>query len=536
MHHLSADLEVGDALVAAVHPLAGQAGVRILEAGGNAMDAALAVAAVTNVVLPGHCGIGGDAFLLYYEADSNQVYAINSSGVAPSGASPEFFRDAGFAIMPSDGILSTAVPGQVAAYSSAHRFARLPMPILFADAIALAADGFPVDDALHSWIAREAEKLLRHPGNREVFFPGGEPPDAGELLVQKDLARTLRNIAEAGSDAFYRGEFARAFYATARALNGLYDGTELAGHTAEVYCPPSVTYRGRRVFAPRPVSQGLIFLESMQILEQFDVARLLPGEADLVHLMVEIKKLAFADRNAYIGDPEVIPFPYESLIAPDYAKKRSAKVDMESASLGPAEPGDPLGDTTYLCTVDSAGNACSFIHSLSHLFGSGVMVEGTGVLLNNRAGRGFSLEAGHPNCIAPGKRTMHTLNCYLVLGDDGSLWVGGTPGGDGQPQWNMQVLSYLLDFGMSPRDAVDFPRWTSFPGTDPASFDQPMVLKMEDRFDGAAVEVLQARGHVVELGGPWEGGGEAMLIGRSGVQERWRAASDARSRGIVLGY
>ncbi len=358
----------------------------------------------------------------------------------------------------------------------------------------------------------------------------------GDVLVQGDLARTLEGIAAGGTNYFYRGEFAEAFFDTAKSLGGLYDGNEMRDQTAEIYIPPSVNYRDYQVFSHRPVSQGVVFLENLGILNTFDIDGLAPDDPDLVHLMVEIQKLTFADRNAHLGDPTFVDFPYSSLISTGYTASRAREVEWGEAKRGPVASGDPLGDTTYLCVVDEYGNACSYIHSLSHLFGSGVTVENTGVILNNRAGRGFTLQPDHPNCIAPLKRTMHTLNCYLVRDPGGGVWVGGTPGGDGQPQWNMQVLSHLIDGSMPPQRAVDFPRWTSFPGTDPANLGRSTVLRIEERFPTATMEDLRGRGHDLEIQGSWDGGGAAMLIGRPNRASGWMGGCDSRSGGAVEGF
>ncbi len=520
--------------MATAHPIATEVGAGILAAGGNAMDAAIAGAAATNVVLPAHCGIGGDAFALYYDVESDAVFGLNASGVAPAGARREVFTGSGETVMPDSGARSVAVPGQVSALiGAAERFGSLPIEDLLEPAIRLAADGVRVNAELARCLEQKREMLLGDECAAAVFCPDNRPLAEGATLYQQDLADTLGRIGEGGLEYFYRGEFARAFLSHMEELGGLFDGNEMAGQVAEVYVPPSVTYRGHRVFSQRPVSQGVIFLECLAILDGILPTTGSPDDPDWIHRMVEIKKLAFADRNAHVADPSFDDFDYEVLLSAAHIARRRKDLG-EWASDEPWCPGTPSEDTTYLCAVDQWGNACSFIHSLSHLFGSGVMVPGTGVLLNNRAGRGFSLHPDHPNVIAPGKRTMHTLNCYLLRDADGCITVGGTPGGDGQPQWNMQVLSHIIDFGLTPQAAVDYPRWTSFPGTDPASLYRETVLRMEDRFPGHTRESLEERGHVLAIGDSWESGGAALVIRARPGGVQWEWGVDRRSGGCAI--
>lgn len=525
-------------MVATAHPLATAAGLDVLRRGGNAMDAAVAAALVTGVVIPAMGGLGGDAFFIHYSAESGEVTAVNGSGIAPHAASREFFLERGYQKMPFFGPLSVAVPGAVHAYCTGiERFGTMSRADLFAYAIHYAEAGFPMTHHGERTIARAAENLAEYPTSAAIFLPNGAPPPAGTVFRQTDLARSLRLVAEQGPEVFYRGELAQAIASFMADSGGLMTVEDMADHESMVYSPRSVDYRGFTVYQTDLPTQGLIVLEELNILSNADLAALGAGTADAIHLMVETKKLAFADRLAYAGDPRFVDVPLDTLLSPEFARQRFETIDMQRAKeqveAGRIPESD--GDTTYLCVVDGQGNAVSFIHSLSAAFGSQVVAGETGILLNNRAGRGFTLEADHPNVIAPGKRTMHTLNCYLITEGGRVRWVGGTPGGDGQPQWNMQVITNLIDFGMNVQEAVEAPRWLSFPGTDPANLPNDYALRIEGRAGQAVLDELAARGHRIEVLGDWAGGGDALLIEvdpKSGVLQ---GGADPRGEALALG-
>lgn len=520
-------------VVATAHPLATLAGVEVLRAGGNAVDAAIAAAGVACVVLPQMCGPGGDAFLLTYEAERGRVTAISGSGPAPRAASPEVYRQRGYHTMPREGILSVSVPGAVDAWVRALALAGTrPLAELLEPAISYAEEGFVVTPSLAADIWSQRVKLQADPVAREVFLPGGEPPRAGEVLRQPDLGQSLRRLARDPAD-LYRGELARRLLACSQAGGGLFAPEDLASYASEVGDPLATTYRGMTVFQTTFPSQGFILLEGLNILEGFDLG--VPDTATAVHLMVEAQKLAFEDRLRFAGDPRRVPFPLGRLLSKEYAARRRREIDPDRARPGWYPGADRSdGDTTYLAVADGRGNAVSLIQSLSLAFGSGVMVPGTGILLNNRAGRGFTLMEGHPNCLGPGKRTVHTLNCYMVF-RGGELWlVGGTPGGDGQPQWNLQILVGLVDRGFDPATAVEFPRWTSYPGTDPAHWGEPEELRVEARMPADVVAELERRGHPVRLVGPWAGGGAVQLVLRDPTTGVLTGVSDPRAEGVAL--
>lgn len=518
-------------MVATSHPLATEAALEVLGAGGNAVDAALAAAAVTWVVLPMMCGPGGDAFALVFDPRDGEVMGVGSGGAAPLTATPEWFSERGHRLIPLSGPLSVGVPGAVGVMEElATRYGRLDFSEHFAAAIRHADRGFPVSDGLAGVFAAHLGRLAGDPESMRIF--GGVGP--GRLLVQPDLARSIEAIALEGARVVYEGRLAEAIVGCVSRGGGLLTTADLAANRVDVYSPPAVDYRGTRVHATAPPSQGMIVLEELKILERFGLAELPAGGAEAIHLQVEAKKLAVEDRLAHAGDPRYVDFDLAGLLSDRHAAARAGLVDPERARRSvPVAAAE--GDTTYLCVVDRDGLAVSFIHSLSLAFGAGLTVPGTGILLNDRAGRGFTLEPGHPNVLAPGKRTMSTLNCYLATRDGRALIVGGTPGGDGQVQWNLQVLSELLDHGADPQAAVEAPRWTHGPSTDPWTLGTEETLTIEDRVPAATIAGLARRGHPVQAIGPWQAGGSAQVITVDAGEGVLRGGSDPRGGGLALG-
>ena len=468
-------------MVSSDSPLAAAAGLRVLQNGGNAFDAALAVAAVECVTIVPMCGLGGDSFILAYEASSGKVTNINSSGAAASGAEASYYRQQGLDLMPIAGPHSVSVPGEVAAWESLHRdFCTLPFADLLEPAIRYAQYGFPVPPRIARVFANSAELLARFSSTANVYLTGGRPPREGDVLVNQDLAASIRAVSEGGADAFYRGPLTEQMVAGLNHFGGAFAVADFNNHHADVGEPISAEYRGHRVYQTRPPSQGFLMLQMLNIVSGHDLTSMTPNSADSIHLLVEAKKIAYSDRNRLAGDPNFVEWPLDGLLSQEYADMRRDQIHPFQAGgeVRPLTPVDGHGDTTYFCVADGDGNAVSWIHSLSNGFGSGVVAAGTGVLFNNRAGRGFSLEADHPNVIKPGKRTMHTLNCYLTTVNGQVAIVGGTPGGDLQPQCGAQILSKLIDGGLQSQDAVESPRWYSFPGTDPATINRPGELRV----------------------------------------------------------
>ena len=521
-------------------PLAASAGLRVLQEGGTAFDAALAVAAVEAVTIVPSNGLGGDSFILTYEAATGKVTNINSSGAAASGAEAEYYRSQGLALMPIQGPHSVSVPGEAAAWEVMHRdFCTMPFADLLAPAIRYAEQGFPVPPRIARAFAGNAELLARFSATADIYLAnGGRPPRVGEVLVNRDLANTIRSVAEGGADAFYRSDLTTKLVDGLNNAGGLFTEADFAGHQAEVVEPISTSYRGHTVYQTRPPSQGFILLEMLNIVSGHDLSSMTPSSADSIHLLVEAKKIAYSDRNRMAGDPNFVDWPLGGLLSMEYADMRRDQIHpfQAGSEVRPLMPVDGRGDTTYFCVADGAGNAVSWIHSLSNGFGSGVVAPGTGVLFNNRAGRGFTLEPDHPNVIEPGKRTMHTLNCYLTTVDGQAAIIGGTPGGDFQPQCGIQMLTKLIDGGLQPQDAVESPRWFSFPGTDPATLSRSGELRVEVGMPDDTVRDLQRMGHNVVQNPLGSYYGSVQLIVRDRQRGVLAGASDPRGDGQAAAY
>jgi gamma-glutamyltranspeptidase/glutathione hydrolase len=526
-------------MIATGHPLASAAGLRILMEGGNAVDAVLAAAGVLGVVQPMMSGLGGDTFIVLWRAREGRAFALNGSGAAPYAATREWFTSRGHQQMPLRGMLSVSVPGAVDAMVTAlERWGsgRFPLSRLLEPAVEYAEQGFPVARRVAAWIGEAAPVLARYPTSAKIYLPDGRPPHPGETLVNRDLARSLRAVAAGGRDEFYRGDLARRMAAYMRDHDGLLAVREFADHVSELHEPLRTEYRGITVCTNAPPSQAIILLEMLNILEGFSAEELRWGTAAAIHVMVEAKKLAVADRLAYLGDPRMVDNPLEPLLSKEFAARRRREIDHRRAQPAAAAGALPetVGETTYLCAADAEGSVVSMITSLSAMFGCGEVVEGTGFMLNNRAGRGFSLEDGHPNCIAPGKRTMHTLMPFLALREGRPALAWGTPGGDGQPQWNAQVFSAIVDGGIDLQTAVELPRWTSFPTTDPAHLPAPFELRLEAGFAEDTLSDLEALGHDIRrLAARSTLGGMQIIRMGEGVYE---GASDPRVDGCAIGY
>lgn len=447
------------------HALASATGADVLRRGGNAVDAAIAMAGVLAVVRPHMNGVGGDNFLLIRMAKTGKVVALNGSGRAGSRATPAFFAEKGLKTVPGTGILSVSVPGAVQSWEEAlKRFGTTTLKQALQPAIGYAEHGFPVSTRLSMDIAGEAKKVAADSSLARIFLVNGAAPAPGTILVQRDLAATLRTIATGGANAFYRGPIAAKIAAFMDKEGGLVTARDLANHRATWTEPISTTYLGKTILAFPPNTQGATFLEMLNLAELQDLTAMGRTSADYVHTLVEGAKLAYADRDAYIADPDFAKVPLDRLLSKEYAKELGRRIRRDSIAADAAGDGtrDGTGDTIYLTVIDKDGNAVSMIQSLFAAFGSGRMVPGTGITLQNR-GSLFSLDPSHPNIIAPGKRPFHTLSPAMALNADGSLFATfGTPGGDGQPQTLIQILNNVLRFGMTPQQAVEAPRWRVF--------------------------------------------------------------------------
>ena len=526
--------------VSAGHPLAAAAGYDVLRRGGNAMDAAIAMAGVLAVVRPHMNGVGGDAFALYYEAATGQVHAMNGSGRAGALATPALFAEQGHEDMPGNGPLSVSVPGAVAAWVDAlDRFGTLPRAGLLAAAIGHARDGFPVSTRLASDFTAQSGELNDHA--RALYMPGGEPPATGTLLRNPALAATLERIVAEGKDGFYSGFVAERLTAFLEAKGGYLRTPDLAAHTTTWVEPLRGDYADFTMLVLPPNTQGIAQLQLFEMAKAFDLAGMGRGSADYLHTLIEMKKLAFADRDLWAVDPEFTDIPLGDLLDSEYLAGRAALVNPGRAAeardpgVGDTSSGqntgdasrDDSGDTVYLTAVDRWGNAVSWIQSLFAGFGSGLLEPETGVVLHNR-GALFNLEPDHPNVIAPGKRPYHTLTPMMALRGDGSFaFTLGTPGGDSQPQSLLQIVNNMVHFGMTPQAAIEAPRFRSYGG---------LRVAFEDRFTAAVLARLGEMGHDVEVVHGWTatfGGAQMILRDRDGTLA---AASDPRREAYAVAY
>jgi gamma-glutamyltranspeptidase / glutathione hydrolase len=526
-------------MVASDHPLASAAGLHVLEQDGNAIDAAVCVSGVLGVVCPMMNGLGGDTFVAYYDARTRAVAALLGSGAAPAAATPAWFAAHGHTAMPLRGMLSPSVPGAVDAMATALArwgSGRWTLARLLEPAMQYAGAGFPVSERLASWFEESQDVLARYPSSAKVYLPGGRPPAVGEVLVQRDLARSFEAVAREGPRAFYEGALAGRIAAYMREHDGLMTEADLAAHRTEVSAAASSVYGDLTVHTTPPPSQGFVLLEMLNILAGDDLASLAWGSADAVHLAVEAKKLAFADRLAYVGDPRFIANPLDRLLDPSYGRRRRAAIDpgRAAAATAPGALAEAAGDTTAFAVADRHGNVAACITSISSAFGCGEVVDGTGILLNNRGGRGFTLEAGHPNVIAPGKRTMHTLMAFIATRGGRPVLAWGTRGGDAQAPWDFQVLMNIVAHRLNVQDAVERPRWFSFPATDPHTVASPYELRMEAGFPPETYEELRRRGHHVVTPRPGIGGIQAIEIDPATAV--YAGGSDPRADGCAIGF
>lgn len=493
--------------VAASQPLAVSAGLAVLARGGTFADAALATSAVLCVVEPWNSHLGGDAFLVVYDARTRETIAFNGSGAAPATATPESYA----AGIPVRGFRAATVPGLVSTWFAFHeRFGSLPVAELLAPAIGYARDGFPVGPRCVRTCALNAGLFAEHPSLGVL----GLRPEMrlGEIVRHPDLADTLEQIARGGRDAFYAGTLAEKLV---RASGGHFSAADFAQHRTRVLKPLAARYRDLIVHGQPPPSQGHILLQELLIAGGYDLAGMDP--ITRTHVLVEAKKLAFADRNRYLADPERADVPMDALLTESYAVRQRARISLDGAQPD-YTAGDPHAagtDTTYFLVRDRDGNAVSFIQSIFHSFGSAEVAEGTGVLFNNRM-TGFSLDPASVNVLAPGKRPAHTLNAWLATRADGGAlaYVGGTPGGHIQVQTNLQLLVNAVDGGMDPQQAIEAPRWQHLNPAASVSPDPggPGVLEVEERAGAALLDGLRALGHEARAIGPWAHGSSAQLL------------------------
>jgi gamma-glutamyltranspeptidase/glutathione hydrolase len=512
--------------VGANHPMAAQVGLDTLRAGGNAIDASVAVSLALGVCEPMMSGLGGDGFY-HVRMSDGRAQVFNGTGPAPRAATPERYRD-GIAVT---GPMSVSVPGSLAGVAAMHKaHGRLPFARLVMPAIALARDGFAATHGYRHFAAENAARLEADERSREVFL-GRE---LAGLVVQEDLARTLEEIAADGPASFYRGRLAVRLACGMKEAGALIDEADLAEFTAEEQAPICISYRGYEISQTPPNSTGFVLLEMLKIVERFDFRTLSPAER--VHVLVEAKKLAFRDRETFGTDPRYGNVPLDLLLSDAHADRLAGRIDLHHAASVALESEPAEADTTYFCVIDKDSNAVSGIQSINSAFGSGVTAGDTGVLLNNRMAY-WHLAEGHANRLQPGKRVRHTMNAPMVL-QDGRLWgVLGTPGGDNQVQVNLQVLTAMLDLGADPQTAIELPRWTSSQRGQDANWphDGDGALTIEGDAGDEVLSSLERRGHrlkrVAHLEGPCAV--QAIRLLPNGVRV---AGSDTRRDGWAGAY
>jgi gamma-glutamyltranspeptidase/glutathione hydrolase len=515
-------------MVAAGHPLAAEAGMRILRAGGNAIDAAIATWAVQGQVEPGMTGLGSDMFILFYDAKTKTVKFINGTGYAPGAATIDFYTKQGG--IPDSGPLSIAVPGGVSGAALAvQKYGTMTLANVLAPAIEMADGGFPISETLARSLAGSREKLAKWPSTTRLWFKDGRPLETGDILVNKDLARTLRTIASKGADGFYRGEVARNLSAFLQGNGGLVTEADLAGIRAFEDSPLQINYRGTDVFECPPNSQGFVMLEALNILEGFDLKSMGHNSGPYLHAVTEALKLSFADRNKFVGDPKFVPnIPMKQLLSKEYAAVRRRAIDPERAIAGEAAPGNPFGTpstgaqayarpqpspsvakpfdpdqilnlTTYLAVVDKDRNMVSITSSLLSGFGSGMVDASGGFFLNDRM-RYYYLEPDDVNALGPHKQVRQTINPALALRDGKPFLVFGTPGADTQPQTQLQFFLNVVEFGMPVQLALEQPsvisnsfRDSYYPHAVLGKLLTPQMLPEDVRAD------LARKGHQLDL-------------------------------------
>jgi gamma-glutamyltranspeptidase / glutathione hydrolase len=512
-------------IVATSQPLAAQAGLRVLQDGGNAVDAAVTAAAVLAVVEPQSTGLGGDGFALLYLARERRVLALNASGRAPEAASHEQVAALCRGRLPATGALTVTVPGVVDGWETllrAHGTYTLAQAL--APAIHYAEAGFPVSEITGQAWAQSTDKLRRDEGGAATYLLDGRAPRIGQPFRQPDLARTLRDLAAGGAEAFYRGPLAVRIAAYVQANGGLLSAGDLAAHSSAWETPIEIAYRGHRVLECPPNGQGLVVLQALGILEGLDLPAMKWGFADTLHLQIEALKLAFADAARYVADPEQAPPPVAGLLAPQYLDGRRALIDPQRAHVGYA-PGRP-GDTVYITVVDGQRNAVSLINSIYGHFGSGLVPPGTGIVLQNR-GALFTLDPAHPNCIAPRKRPYHTIIPALLLRGQELVASLGVVGAMMQPQGQVQVLSNLLDFGMDVQEALDAPRFY---------WQEGLRVAFETGLTHISRLELEKRGHEVTTNASPMTMGGAQFIRIDPETGVLQGASDPRKDGCAAGW
>jgi gamma-glutamyltranspeptidase/glutathione hydrolase len=537
LHKTRSAVMARQGLAATSQPLATAAAIRVLQQGGNAVDAAITANAVLGVVEPMSCGLGGDLFAIIWDARTGKLYGLNASGRSPAVASLAFFRQGGLSHIPLHGPLSWSVPGCVDGWDQLRgKFGTRDWNELLGPAIHYAENGFPVSEIIAGdWKSAEPA-LLQVPTSAACFLPGGHAPPSGTIFRNPGLGQSLRKVAQGGRDAFYRGPLAETISIYSRSVGGLLTAADLALHTSTWVEPVSASYRSYDVWELPPNGQGIAALQMLNLLEPYDLKSIGFGSAQSLHLMIEAKKLAYEDRARYYADMEKSQVPVKELISKAYAARRRALLDPARANGAPV-PGEPLqADTIYLTVVDKDFNCVSLIQSNFHGFGSFHVPADLGFVLQNR-GCLFSLDESHPNRLEPRKRAFHTIIPGFVT-KDGKPWLSfGVMGGDMQAQAHVQVICNMIDFGMDVQEAGDAPRFRHFGSSEPTG--QPAAgggsVSLESGIGPEVRRALESRGHQLATSSPGDFGGyQAIRIDlEHGVLQ---GGSDPRKDGCAMGY
>ncbi|MBB4825080.1 gamma-glutamyltranspeptidase/glutathione hydrolase [Sporosarcina luteola] len=518
--------------VAAPSNLASMAGNRILDQGGSAVDAAVAINSVLSVVFPHMTGAGGDAFWLIYDAKTGKRHALNASGRSGSNTTRDYYKGQDEIDIRGPRSINT-VPGAVSGWLEAHRrFGKLPLSECLKPAIEYAREGFPVGDSLARFSELSIDLLRKYPTTAKTYLKNGVAPYlTGDIMKNPDQARTLEAIGQGGFDAFYKGEIAEEISSFLQQHGGVLTKEDFANHEATWEEPAEVNYRKWKVIAPPPNSAGFVTLQILGMLENKDIKSMIGKEADFMDAFTRATAFAFTDRDTYLDDPDFNPVPIDVLLSKDYLKDRERK--LHDRTLGPPEKGfGKKGDTTFSCAVDKEGNAVGVIQSLYWEWGSGLVAGNTGLILQNR-GTYFSLDPESRNCLQPKKRPAHTLTCSMVFDDETGKpeLVVGAMGGDGEPQTQASIIMRILDQGYSVQEAIDAPRWL----LGRTWGEQIMGLRIEGRYGEKVAEQLRDMGHVnvdvIENFSDLMGHAQAIRI----LPDRLEAGADPRADGLATG-
>ncbi|MGI2257945.1 gamma-glutamyltransferase [Shewanella sp. GXUN23E] len=525
-------------MAATSQPLATQVALDILKQGGNAVDAAIAANAMLGLVEPTGAGIGGDLFAIVWSAKDKRLYGLNASGRSPKSLTLDMLTAMGLEYLPPYGPLSVSVPGTVDGWFELHdRFGKLPMTAILNPSIEYAEQGFPVSELIAYYLQKNAARLAQYPGFAQVFMPAGKTPATGELFRNPALASSYRKISKGGREAFYKGEIARTIAQYMQSQGGYLSYEDLASHTSEWVDPVAVNYRGYDLWELPPNGQGIAAQQILKTLEPFDLAKMGQTSAEYVHLFVEAKKLAFADRAKFYADPAFNDIPVAALISEQYNRERAGLIDPGKAakSVAPGNPNLQHGDTVYLTTADRDGNMVSLIQSNFRGMGSGMTPPGLGFVLQDR-GQLFDLTPGRFNSYAPGKRPFHTIIPAFVT-KDGQPWLSfGVMGGATQPQMHAQIMINLIDFGMNLQEAGDAPRIVHSHSAQPTgeTMTDGGYVSLESGFPMETRRELAEKGHVIRDSVGIFGGYQA--IGRDVQRGVYRGASESRKDGQAAGY